>query len=154
MSVSSSVISFEHGKVLNQFIDCGELFVKEARDIGPAYSKVAAIIVESLLRRTELELTDPEHPFNKYATEHPHRNLRTLSNVLMDKVQGNHAERSAVVSYFHSGGANRDALDDLLEAYYEFADTVTEGSTIDGSEDGDEGSDAEEDAEYENNPNY
>ncbi len=152
MSVSSSIISFEYGKVLNEFIDCGELFVKEAQEIGPAYSKVAAIIVESLLRRSELDLSDPEHPFNKYATEHPSRNLRTLSNVLMDRVQGNQTERSAVVSYFHSGGANRDALNDLLEAYYEFADTVTEGSTIDGSEDGEE--DDDEESEYENNPNY
>jgi hypothetical protein len=153
MSVSSSVIGFEHGKVLNQFIDCGELFVKEAVTIGPAYTKVAKIIVDSLLHRSDLEIDDPEHPFNKYATEHPARNLRALSRVLMDKVQGDLQERSAVVSYFHAGGANRDALDDLLEAYYSFADTVTEGSTIDdGSEGGPE--DEDEESEYENNPNY
>lgn len=151
MSVSSSVISFEHGKVLNEFIDCGELFVKEAAEVGPEYNMVAKIIVESLLRRTDLDLADPAHPFNVYATEHPSRNIRQLANTLMDKVQGNARERSAVVSFFASGGANRDMLNDLLESYYEFADCVTEGS-CDGEEEEDDDSSSE--SSYDNNPNY
>lgn len=150
MSVSSSVISFEHGKVLNEFINCGELFVKEAADLGSEYTMVAKVIVECLLRRTELDLTDPAHPFNVYATEHPSRNIRQLANTIMDKVQGNARERSAVVSFFASGGANRDMLMDLLESYYEFADSVTEGSCDGDSCDDDSSSETS----YDNNPNY
>lgn len=155
MSVSSSVISFEHGKVLNEFINCGELFVKESEEIGAEYAMVAKIIVECLLRRSELDLSDPQHPFNVYATEHPSRNIRQLANTIMDKVQGNARERSAVVSFFAGGGANRDMLMDLLESYYEFADSVTEGSSDGEScDDDDDDDDSSSETSYENNPNY
>lgn len=139
-----SVDHYENSSALNEFLDTLSDFVDSFKDSdgsSNAYAMVAEYIKEELIRDRELPVDDPNHPFQKYATDSKAENIRNLARTTMGRCQQNPELRSAVHSFFHSGGACRDELDELIEEYYRFADFIMDDGEDDYETEEEEGDD-------------
>jgi len=110
------------GVSFNKFLDIAHDFCREYED-SATYTRVAKAIVRTLMEDIYLPLDHPHHPFTLYAEEEVHSpNVSRLKHAVMAQFAAGSAARSAVTSFFHSGGSQREALDELLEEYYNFVE--------------------------------
>jgi len=98
-------------------------FVNEFND-SPEHVVVATAICHLLINNLNYNINQPDHPFNLYADaglsmdETVHRVRDHLGNSLANE---NNFTRSLVRAFCSNGGINREALEDLLDHYYQFA---------------------------------
>ena len=117
-------------------------FMEESSEIIARFSdsrrhrRVLCVVREELLATKGVNLNHHAHPFNLYTTVNKTENsaLRALSQAICEMFQ-ERRERDAVVSLFHSSGAYRDELMELLDSYWEYMDTCLglDDSDSDGS---------------------
>ena len=102
-------------------MDFGSEFCSEFDDHA-GMKRVAEMIVTYLLRGQDLPISDSEHPFNKYAS--PDKtdllNLRALGVAVLAEFVHIPGSRPYVISFFHSGGVNRESFDELYEVFVEW----------------------------------
>jgi hypothetical protein len=130
----------DNGRILNEFMDRLSEFKQTFVNDGRAYRTVAAHIVDALSANWHLETENPNHPFAMYATDDEVANFRNLSNVIRPLCANNAEERGVVVSFFHSGGANHEDLEELLDDFSDFADCINHPEEDGDDEDDDDNS--------------
>jgi hypothetical protein len=112
----------------NVFLDQASEFVsaykEEAVGNDDAFVVVATHIVDMLTRNLHLPKIDPLHPFNRYGQidddDGEYGNINRMGNDIMIEIQEQHL-RNTVVSFFHSNGAGRGDVEDLLEYFWDFS---------------------------------
>lgn len=111
---------------LNEFMDYSTTAVKEFDDHAVMKS-VAEKIVWRLLKGRDLPISDTNHPFNLYADPGltTQNILRRLAHHIMSDFSQSPAHRSYVVSFFHSGGCNREWTEDLMDEFDDWAERTT-----------------------------
>ena len=98
-------------------------FVQEFND-SPEHMVVANAIFHLLIDNLDYNINQPDHPFNLYADvglsidETVHRIRNHLDNALVNE---NNFTRGLVRAFCSAGGINREALEELLDHYYQFA---------------------------------
>lgn len=109
---------------LNAFTDEFDDVIHTFND-SPHHLFVLSIIKRKLVEKLHLSLTNPEHPFNKFADESCAQTtlISRLGQEVMSEIQ-ERRYRGAVYSFFHSGGVNREELDAIMDAYWVYVDTV------------------------------
>lgn len=109
---------------LNAFTDSFDEVYDSLSD-SQEHQYVLQLIKRKLLEKRHLSLSNPEHPFNKFADESCAQStlLTRLGREIIDEVQ-ERRYRGAVYSFFHSGGVNREELDTIVDAYWVYVDTV------------------------------
>ena len=124
---------------LNEFMDSSTEALKEFDDHAEMRT-VATQIVSRLLKHHDVPLSDPRHPFNNYAkpTLSDFENKRRLAHVIMADFAQSPSIRSYVVSFFHSGGCNREWMEELFDEFLEWADDSTDGPAQSGDDSDDE----------------
>jgi hypothetical protein len=129
---------------LNTFLNAGQDFMSEYSG-DKDYTLVARRIMKRLLYSIGENFVDAYHPFQKYASpENVSANIKRLAVDIMTESQ-EHRIRSVVVSFFHSGGANRDALEDLLMVFWHHSDVCLDRVDTDDDSDDDDDDDDDED---------
>jgi hypothetical protein len=92
-------------------------------DDDDTYWNVARTIVLTLVDGFNKSLTDSEHPFHLYAEEYSHnRNIRHLCSDVLSQLQTRY-ERQVALAFFHHGGMQREALEELMDYFYELVDS-------------------------------
>ena len=98
-------------------------FVNEFND-SPEHMVVANAIFHLLIDNIYYNINQPDHPFNLYANadismdETIHRIRDHLENKLVNE---NNFTRGLIRAFCSHGGINREALEELLDRYYQFA---------------------------------
>lgn len=98
-------------------------FVNEFND-SQEHAIVANAILHLLIDNLDYHINQPDHPFNLYADvglsmDETVRRIRDhLENALANE---NNFTRGLVRAFCSSGGINREALEELLDYYYQFA---------------------------------
>lgn len=112
---------------LNEFMDSSTDALKEFDD-HPEMKTVATQIVTRLLQHHDVPLSDSRHPFNKYArpTLTDFENRRRLALLIMADFSQSPSIRSYVVSFFHSGGCNREWMEELFDEFLEWVEESTD----------------------------
>lgn len=89
------------------------------------YFTIARTIVRTLVYGVNSPLSYEDHPFHLYAQAGQHiENIRRLAEAV--RAQANsQEERQIVTSFFHPGGTQRPALEDLMDDFYDFVDEST-----------------------------
>lgn len=92
------------------------------------YRQVAIRITDILQCYGSLPLTDEQHPFNRFACgdlSHFH-NMLNLKKVVKESFSQNLTSdiRDACVAFFHHGGSQRTALDELIAEYYDMVEYI------------------------------
>ena len=119
---------------LNEFMDYTSEAVKEF-DNHVEMRRVANQIVSRLLTHHDVPLSDARHPFNKFATPSltDFENKRRLAHIIMADFAHAPSTRAYVVSFFHSGGCNREWMDELFDEFLEWVDDSTDTSDPDSN---------------------
>jgi hypothetical protein len=83
---------------------------------------VAAAITDTLSAGLDLPTDMPEHPFNRYADEDLDWSplMERLRNEVRNKLETSRL-RGYATSFFATGGVNREAFEELFEAFDAFA---------------------------------
>ena len=115
---------FDSGRGLNSFMDSFASLELEFYD-SPNYSFVLQTVKKHLLTNVTPNLDDVNHPFNKYADETLCTNalITKLCSDIMSMFQ-EPRYREIVLSFFHGGGAHREQIDELMDAYWVYVDEV------------------------------
>ena len=98
-------------------------FINEFTD-SPEHMVVANAIFHLLIDNLDYNINQPDHPFNLYADaglsidETVYRIRNHLDNALVNE---NNFTRGLVRAFCSAGGINREALEELLDHYYQFA---------------------------------
>ena len=98
-------------------------FVQEFND-SQEHTIVANAIFHLLIDNIYYNINQPDHPFNLYADaglsmdETVHRIRDHLGNELVNE---DNFTRGLVRAFCSAGGINREALEELLDQYYQFA---------------------------------
>ena len=141
-------------KAHNMFLDEAECFIDDYicdSEIGEndPFVEVAKYIVKMLKRNHHLPRDDPYHPFKRYgntdASEGEHANLNRLAADAMNEIQA-HRLRNAVRSFFHSEGAGRESVEELLDQFWIYSAT-SQGVTVEDDDENDDESDDEDEGE-------
>ena len=129
---------------LNEFIDSASEFVNEFK---PSWRLriVAQRIRAALMHGISLPYDNPNHPFREYAAlDSENSNIKRLAKSVMASTMEPEL-RNSVISFFHSGGVYRSALEELMNEFWYYTDTCL------GLPDDEEND--EEDEEEEEDPN-
>lgn len=150
ISFSFVIMPLHSDKAYNMFLDEVEYFIddylcdSELGDNDP-FVEVAKHIVKMLMRNHHLPRDDPFHPFKRYGntdeSEGEYANLNRLAADAMNEIQA-HRLRSAVSSFFHSEGAGRESVEELLDQFWIYSAT-SQGVSVEDDED--DSDDEEED---------
>jgi hypothetical protein len=150
--MSSLLIDYnEYGKWYNQWLDTASEFKKGYRDHQNLH-RVATAIIDRVESGLKLPESDPMHSFARYGSYDKTivANLATLAQDIMAEFQNPHL-RQYVVSFFHSGGANHEELEDLFDLFTEFCDHAVIRDPEDESDDESESEEDEEEGEEDAN---
>ena len=112
----------------NIFLDRAAEFMDAYReDAVPnddPFVTVAQRIVDRLTQCLALPIDDPQHPIERYGQidddEGEYANINRLGQDIMAEIQEPRLRR-IVVSFFHSNGAGRDDVEELLEHYWQYS---------------------------------
>ena len=133
------------------FLDEAECFIADYicdSELGEddPFVEVAQYIVKMLKRNYHLPLHDPYHPFKRYGNTDPsegeHENLNRLAADAMNEIQS-YRLRSAVRSFFHSDGAGRESVEELLDQFWIYSAT-SQGMNVEDDDENDEEEEEEE----------
>ena len=108
---------------LADFTSCAMNFIQEFND-SQEHMVVANAIFHLLIDNIYYNINQPDHPFNLYADaglsmdETVYRIRNHLDNALVNE---NNFTRGLVRAFCSAGGINREALEELLDHYYQFA---------------------------------
>ena len=92
---------------------------------SPNYVYVLQSVKKQLIAANGLNITNANHPFNKYADESCctsaliARLRADVLNILQEPKY-----REIVTAFFHGGGAYRDQIEELMDAYWEYVDSA------------------------------
>jgi hypothetical protein len=114
-------------EAFQSFSNQSRVFLNSYND-DAVYWNIARTIILTLVDDLNKPLTDIEHPFNLYAEEYSHnRNIRRLRTDVLAQLQTRY-EQQVALAFFHHGGMQRDALEELMDYFYEFVDTCINNS--------------------------
>ena len=118
--------SHEYSVGLNEFMDYSTEAMHDFDDHS-LMKAVAEKIVWRLLKGRDLPISDTGHPFNLYADPSLtiQDSFRRLAHHLMSDFSQSAPHRSYVVSFFHSGGCNREWLEELMDEFDDWAERTT-----------------------------
>ena len=118
--------SHEYSVGLNEFMDYSTEAMHDFDDHS-LMKAVAEKIVWRLLKGRDLPISDTGHPFNLYADPAltTQETLRRLAHHIMTDFSQSTSHRSYVVSFFHSGGCNREWLEELMDEFDDWAHRTT-----------------------------
>ena len=108
---------------LTDFTGIAMNFIQEFND-SHEHKVVANAIFHLLIDNIYYNINQPDHPFNLYADadlsmdETVHRIRDHLDNELANE---NNFTRGLVRAFCSNGGINREALEEFLDHYYQFA---------------------------------
>lgn len=116
-------VQIDFGTGLNSFMEESSEIIARFSD-SRRHRRVLCAVRDELLATKGLHLSHYAHPFNLYTTVNKSETaaLRAISQAICGMFQ-ERRDRDAVVSLFHSSGAYRDDLMELLDGYWEYMDT-------------------------------
>lgn len=111
---------------LNEFLDKSTEIINEFNDHAEMRA-VAQQISARLMGGHDLPIGHESHPFTLYGNlAIPyHANLRNLCTQIMADFADRPVIRSYVVSFFHSGGINREVLEELFDSFFDWVEEST-----------------------------
>ena len=108
---------------LSDFTTTAMNFIQEFND-SQEHTVVATAIFRLLIDNIDYNINQPDHPFNLYANadlsmdETVYRIRDHVTNSLANE---SNFTRGLVRAFCSPGGVNREALEELLDHYYQFA---------------------------------
>lgn len=142
------------------FLDEAECFIgdyicdSELGDNDP-FVEVAKHIVKMLMRNHHLPLDDSFHPFKRYGntdeSEGEYANLNRLAADAMNEIQAQWL-RNAVRSFFHSEGAGRESVEELLDHFWIYSAT-SQGVSVEDDDNDDEAAESPNSGSQHGSPN-
>ena len=114
----------DFGRGINDFLDTCSAVKSEFEEKDLQY--LVCCIRDKLIEAIEnTPLHSASHPFNRYMNpdEDDAKSISNLAHDLMPRFQTSR-ERSLLTSFFHSGGANREVLDEIIDQYFIYASGV------------------------------
>jgi hypothetical protein len=111
---------------LNEFLDKSTEIINEFNDHAEMRA-VAQQVSVRLMAGHDLPIGHESHPFTLYGNLDITywANLRNLCTQIMADFADRPLIRSYVVSFFHSGGINREVLEELFDSFYEWLEDST-----------------------------
>jgi len=111
---------------LNEFLDKSTEIINEFNDHAEMRA-VAQQISVRLMAGHDLPIGHESHPFTLYGNLDITywANLRNLCTQIMADFADRPVIRSYVVSFFHSGGINREVMEELFDSFYEWLEEAT-----------------------------
>lgn len=137
---------------LNVFMDSASEFVHEFKQ-SRRLRKVAQRIRDTLLHGISLPYDNPNHPFIAYgALDSEKSNIARLAKSVMAFTMEPEL-RNSVISFFHSGGVYRPALEELMKEFWVYTDTCLDITDEEDEDDEDDEEDEEDEDDEEDDDN-
>jgi len=110
-------------EALVEFMDCAESFVEGYAEDGDVYITICNRIIFRLLANCDMDINTQGHPFLRYGNPNVdyQQSIHRLERDVLQFAQSQE-ERSITQSFFHVNGSQREALEEMFDAYIRFVD--------------------------------